>query len=238
MAISIRTVINQALQEPGIIGWDDVADGDDAAMALSVLNQTLAQLNTEQLLPFSRRIVEAPVVGALDLTIGDTDPASSIVAARPLFINRLYHRASASDAVVEVQARPVAQLIGMRPTSGTTGFPSYYAYNPTYPAGTIMLDVIPSTGTLIIVYNAVLETLTSANATPEWPGEYQELITMALARRLASRKQMPADTLANVDNLYKAALNRVKTLNGRTQVPHFGGYSRNWAGTSRLIAGV
>lgn len=239
MSISVAQVINQALWEPGINSWGDPADGDQAAMALTLFNNVVAQLNTENFLPFAQTVTDFTTTGDIENSIGVTTPASDVAVERPVIISKCFWLGTTSSTPQELTKLPWGQLISTRKPTSATGTPMYWSYNSTYPAGTIGFDIIPSTGsTLRIVYNRQLETAATQTDTMPWPPEYQELITLALARRLASANQMPQDTMANIDGLYQQAIARVKSLRSAERVPLLGIPRRPAGWGSNLLTGT
>lgn len=238
--LSIKTIIAESLREIGAIGWNEAAEGDDARIAESILNQVVAALNQEQLLPFSRTITDFPIVSSKrTYSIGTTTVPSDIVADRPLFINRIYWVPAGSSTPQEIIQCDLQGIIARSTSTGTSGTPTIYAYNPTYPAGTIHFEVNPSAGgSLRILSNKALEQVTSSS-TPEWPPEYQQLLTLATARKLGSRRQAPQDTLANIDALYKEELSKLKYSNSRNMMGILNvqgaGLGSGWKGN--LLAG-
>lgn len=220
--ISIKTVIVEALREIGAVSWNEEAEGDDAKIAESILNQVVAGLNQEQLLPFSRVITNFTVTAPQRVfTIGQVPSPGTpadIVADRPLHLTGVYWVPSGSSTPSELIGVDLASLITRGTTTASTGMPSIFAYNPTYPAGEIHLDINPSPGgALRILANKSLE-IVNSNSKPAWPPEYTQLLILALARKLGSRRQAPADTLANIDALYKEELSILKYSNSRNQM--------------------
>lgn len=238
MSISIKTVITQALQEPGILAIGEEADGDKGQLALSLLNQVVAQLNTEQLIPFSKMIVTHNTTGSVSYTIGVTNPASDINYVRPIFINKVLYRPNGISNPLEVTQLPIGELLQRQLSVGSTGTPLFYAYDGGYPAGTIYFDIAPSAGSQItIVYNKALPVISAATEVVDWPDEYQDMITMALARKIATRLQMPQDTIANCDKLFQEALDRVKTNQSRAQIPTYTAQFRRAGFKGNILAG-
>lgn len=228
MSAIIRNIVNQAYQLPGIISDDEVADGSMSAMALIKLNELLAQLNIQQLFPYSQRVVSFTIptiknsytIG-IPLNIGDA-PAD-IAEERPCYINRIYFYPSGLATPINVQHLELADLIGARSSMQVSGTPNYFAVNQTYPYSEILFDVKPNVGNLLqIVYNASIPSVT-INSVLAIPPEYNDLLVTGLARKLCILKQMPAETLQSVDILYKDAVSMIKQSNGRNQIPTLDG---------------
>lgn len=224
--ISIVTLIEASLAEIGAIAWGETADGTDAKIAASLLNPIIATLNTEQLLPFSRKIVKHTVTTPSRLiTIGQVPSPGTpadIVAQRPAALNALFWGSNATSAPIPVVQADIPSLIERSSATTNAGVPSFFAYNPTYPAAELHFDISVQGGsTLTLVYNAELEQV-GPNSTPNWPPEFFNLLKYALAQKLASLRQCPSDTLANVQYLYTVEYEATKANNSRSQLALLG----------------
>jgi hypothetical protein len=217
--IIIKQVLSQAAQLSGIISVDEQLDGTLGAMALIKLNEILAQLNLDQLFPYSKKIVSyTPASQKLSYTIGIANPVADIQEVRPAFINRILAYPGGSSTPFNVQQIALEDLLSRQlPTSSST--PSGFAVNPSFPLAEIHLDVKPTQGmSFLIVYNAELPQMT-INSQLEAPLEYTDVLVTALARKLAVLQQMPEETISLVNTLYNEAITRVRTANSRNQVP-------------------
>ena len=221
MSAIIRNIVNQAYQLSGIISIDEEADGTDSAMAVIKLNELLAQLNVEQLFPYSRKIINYTITGAKPFyTIGtDLVLTADIAEERPCFINRMTYRYTSQSIPMCVQQIDLPDLLERQRSLGATGTPIYFATNPTYPLTEIYFDIIPTTGSILqIIYNAPIPQIT-INSTLAVPPEYNDVMVTGLARKLAVLKQMPVESITNIDLLWKEAISRVKDNNSRNQGP-------------------
>lgn len=224
MSVIIRNTLNQSHQLLGLIAEDEVIDGASSAMALIKLNELLAQLNVQQLFPFSQKVVSytVPTVQGsftigLPLNIGD--PAADIAEERPCFINRVFFYPSGLSTPINVQHLDLPDLISSRSSMTSSGTPRFFALNNTYPYATIYFDVMPSPSNVLqFVYNSAVPQV-NINSTLAVPPEYNDLLVSGLARKIAVLNQVPADTLQSVDILYKDAISIVKQSNGRNQIP-------------------
>jgi hypothetical protein len=222
VAIDIRSVVNQAYQMPGIIALEEVASGQEAAIGVMKLNELVAQLNLDQLLPFTRKVVEVTGVQPQNTyTIGLVDPPviADIAVTRPSFINRLLYYPNGNTMPMNIQQVDLPDLLFRRRTVSAIGTPMYFAVDGGFPLQTIYFDIKPQQGAqFTVIYNEPIPTLT-INTILSAPPEYTQLLVCALARQMAVFKQMPADTLQSMDLLYKEAVTRIKNNNARFQVP-------------------
>lgn len=223
MSIVIRDAITQAYQLAGVYSSapGDVPDGDDTAIGVLQLNLLNTQLNVDQLFPFSREVVQVPVLSSnLSYTIGlGTLPAADFVYQRPAFINRILWYPSGNSAPLNVQQLDLPDLLYTRKSVSSMGAPNYFAFNPKFPNAEILFDIRPMTsGQLSLVYNTEIP-LVTIDSVLQIPAEYADLMTTALARRLSVLKQMPPSIQGSCDVLYKTAVNRVKGSHSRYQVP-------------------
>jgi hypothetical protein len=223
MAI-IRNIVNQAFQLPGIIAADEVAEGTDTALAVIKLNELLAQLNTDALFPFSRKIVTYTIGASkdhysigIDNTVGAT-PAD-IVEERPIFINRILAYPSATAMPINVQQLDINDLLTRQLSADSSGLPAYFAVNPLYPYADIYFDVKPSARYVFkIIYNASIPEVT-INSTLHIPPEYNDVLVTGLARQLCVLKQVDEGNISLVSALYKEAIDRITSANERNQLP-------------------
>lgn len=231
MSAIIRDIINQAAQLPGIIAADEVLDGTDSALAIIKLNEILAQLNVDQLFPYSRKVVSYQIANPkLKYTMGVNNPSSAdIVEERPCFINRILFQYQNTSSPLNIQQLDLPDLLLRQSSVNAVGSPAYFAVNPLYPLVDLYFDCKPQAGsTISIVYNASIPTVT-INDTLAIPPEYNSVLVTGLSRELCVLKQMPNETLANVDILYKTAISRVTANNSRNQLPvlDLGGFNNN-----------
>lgn len=221
MGIDIRSVVNQAYQLTGIIALDEVASGTQAQMAILKLNELIAQANEDQLLPFSRKIVTKQVstsqnsysIGLNGLVTAD------IPDVRPVYINRILYYPSVNSAPMNVQLCDLPDLITRRKTASAVGSPMYYAIDGAYPLCNIYFDIKPQQGSsFTLIYNEPIPDVTISSDAPI-PPEYTGFFIAYLAKHLSVILQMPSDTQANMDALYRDASSRITKANGRSQLP-------------------
>ena len=243
VSIDVNSVINQAYQLPGIIDPDETAGGSDASAALLKLNQAISQLNTEQLIPWARKTVTVSgLAPALSYSMGTqeqpSDPLPDIAASRPLFVNRLLYFPNANTMPLNVQQVDLPDLLYRRKSITASGTPMYFAVDGAYPYTNVNFDIRPQAGSQFsITYNEPVPRCV-LGGTMQAPPEYEDLMICALARKLAVLKQMPSDTLAMIETLYRESVMRVTQANSRLQIPlldDLAGYS-NWR-TNTILTG-
>jgi hypothetical protein len=217
MSAIIRDIINQAGQLANIIDQTEQLEGTDSNIAVTQLNLLLTSLNTEQLFPYSSKIVSYPIVSSLpSYTIGITTPVSMIASERPAFLTRCLYFSSSQSLPVDLVQLALPDLLSH--TRIGSGMPSVFALNPTYPASELFFDLAPSVGSILkLIYNAVIPVVT-INSTLQIPPEYNEVLITGLARKLCVTHSMPAELLQSIDILYKQAIERIFVGNSRNQV--------------------
>jgi hypothetical protein len=219
MSAIIRSIINQAYQLSGIIAMDEVSDGTQTNIALIKLNDILAQLNKDQLFPYSKVIAQyTPSESKHKYTIGMyNNPTADIQYDRPSFINRLVYASSDGAMFLDVQQLDVADLSVRRVPSQS--MPRFFSYNLTYPYAEIHFDCALIAGSKIeIVYNKEIEVV-DINSVLQVPPEYNSVLVTSLARHLSVLNQMPDDVVTRMDILYKDAIGVIKAANIRSQIP-------------------
>ncbi|TRZ51947.1 MAG: hypothetical protein D4S01_03835 [Dehalococcoidia bacterium] len=222
MAIKVSSLINQAYQMIGVVDDDESANGTQNATGLLWLNQTLAQLNVNQLFPYSREVIEYPIqTPKLSYTLGDDESApADILGARPAFINRVLFQCAGSALPYEVYNQDLPDLYAKRRSARAQGAPQYVAYNPKYPDGELLFDIAPQAGgSLIVIYNTEIPFIVSSNETLAIPAEYSMFLACSLGLALAVNNQVDASIKLGVMALRDEAEATIETSNGRNQIP-------------------
>jgi len=217
----VKNLINQAYAQIRVIDDGEEADGLDAATGVTLLNQILAQANSDQLFPFFQVVLSYPIaVSGSNLTIGaGIAPAANIPALRPEFVNRVLYTAPGGSMPMTLNRLDVPDLLG-RSSTVSGAHPQCFAYNAGYPNGTLMFDhPLNGTGTLTIVYMQEIPAVTMDTDLTTVPPKYDDFLVCSLARRLAVRKARPPEIVANADSLYNSAKSFIVSSNGRSQVP-------------------
>ena len=238
MGIEVRSIVSQAHQMAQITSreFSEEPDGNWAEMAVIDLNNIISQLNEDQLLPFSRVIVQY-IIQSLksSFTIGkDNDNPLNIADIdydRPAYINQLLARSSANNAPYPVYQLDITDLRLRMASTDSSGCPTAFAVDGGYPFMTIYFDVKPSVGyQLELIYNKELPKV-GINDTLQIPASYSDLFVTALARRLTMNGN--AELYSRIDDEYNKCCNRIRIANSRTQIPLIGGllssdYNRGW----------
>ena len=217
----VKNLINQAYAQIRVIDDGDEADGVDAAVGVTLLNQILAQANSDQLFPFFQVVLSYPIgVSSQSVTIGaGSAPVADIPALRPEFVNRVLYTAPGGSMPTTLNRLDIPDLLG-RSSTVAGAHPSCFAYNAGYPNGTLIFDhPLNGTGTLTIVHMQELPAVDINSDLTTIPPKYDDYLVSALARRLAVRKMRPPEVVANCDSLYEAAKSFIVSSNGRSQVP-------------------
>ena len=229
MSINVRSIVTQAYQMAKIISSDfaDSVSGTQATQAVQTLNQIVAQLNTDQIFPFTRVVVNYPVVTPkMSYTIGiDTENAvplvADIVAERPEFVQRLFYKVNPTSAPCDITQVDYNDIIGMQVNAYSVGMPSAYAVDGGYPLMNILLNMKPQAGSTIqVVYTKEIPFFNIDDVIAA-PVRYAAALVPALARVLALNQ--PAELLSGIDVLYKENIKMLKQANMRAQLPLPGG---------------
>jgi len=216
----VKDLINQAYSQIRVIDDGDEADGVDAAVGVTLLNQILAQANSDQLFPFLQTILSYPImVSSNTLTIGAGTPTANVVGVRPEIVSRILYTAPAATQGVQLRRMELSDLFARSKT--TAGDPTCFAYNPGYPNGSLIFDrpLVSGTGTLTIIYIQGLSAVTISSDLTTVPPKYDDFLVCSLARRLAVRKMRPPEVVANADSLYNSAKEYILSSNGKLVVP-------------------
>ena len=223
MSISIQSVVQLAYQQVGMTMSNEQVNGDDGAMAISLLNNLLHQWNVDAFLPWTREVVTAkPSAQQITYTIGIQEigfPAPDISAIRPDFINRLLYYPSVNTRPMNVQQQDLSDLLYRQTVVTAIGTPLFFALDGNYPYQTLYFDIKPQAGSQwIMIYNAPIQDV-SISTKLSAPMEYMELFITGLARKLCAYFQLPSDTCANAKVLWEEAFNRIRRANSRSKIP-------------------
>lgn len=238
MGIEVRSVVSQAHQMAQITSreFSESPDGNWSSQAILDLNNIISILNEDQLFPFSRQIVQYSISALKNgFTIGkdEDDPLNiaDIDYDRPAYINEILVRSSANNAPYRIRMLDLTDLRAYMASTDSSGCPTVFAVDNSYPFCTIYFDVKPSVGyQLELIYNKELGKV-GINDTMSIPSSYSDLLVTALARRLAFNSNQ--ELYARIDDEYNKCCNRIRLANSRTQIPLVGGlissdYNRGW----------
>lgn len=205
-------VIIAAFQELGIIVSGGSPNANDLSWALGKLNRMLKSWSTDGInLHYRTEESFSLVSGTPSYTIGS---GATFNTVRPNVIEKAFIRDSGHDYPVGI--RPAAEYWTLAEKS-TEDRPLKLYYDPTYPNGTIYLYYTPSdTDPLHIVSQKPLLTYVSAATEISLPGEYEDMLVLNLAIRLASRYGKAISGELRLDA--KSALGSVRALNLGNQI--------------------
>lgn len=224
MSIKVNSLVSQAhiMAQLTSAETGEEPDGQSSAQAVLMLNNIMQQLNEDQLLPFSRMIVNYPVIQAKNsysIGIDEDNPlnVADIAYDRPQFINAINIRLSSNSVPYRVNQISLVDLRARMSSTDSSGTPCFYAVDNAYPLCNIYFDVKPVAGySLELIYNKEIPEVKIGD-TLQMPSSYNDLFVTALASRLAFNAN---DSLrARIDLEYNRCVNRIKIANSRTQIP-------------------
>ena len=224
MSIQVNSLVSQAhiMAQLTSAEMGEEPDGQSSAQSVLMLNNIMQQLNEDQLLPFSRMIVNYPVVSAKNsysIGIDEDNPSNiaDIAYDRPQFINAINVRLSSNSAPYRVTQVSLVDLRARMSSLDSSGTPVFFAVDNAYPLSNIYFNVKPIVGySLELIYNKEIPEVKIGD-TLQMPASYNDLLVTALASRLAFNAN---DSLrARIDQEYNRCVNRIKIANSRTQIP-------------------
>lgn len=205
-------VITAAFQELGIIVSGGTPNTNDLTWGLGKLNRMLKSWSTDGI-NLHYRIEESfsLVSGTPSYTIGS---GATFDTERPLAIERAFIRISGHDYPLGI--RPISEYWSLSEKS-TQDRPVKLYYDPTYSLGTIYFYYTPDSAyALHLISQKPLLTYVSAATEISLPGEYEDMLVLNLALRLASRygKAISRELRLDAQN----ALGNVRALNLGSQM--------------------
>lgn len=172
-------IINQALRDVGAIGLAQTAEAEDAAAALSTLNQMLGQWQVDGLAVYTFKDVSFPATGAGAYTIG---AGGSVNRARPDSLEGAFWRSGSVDYPLEViNSFEDYQLLTQK---ALTGQPCAIHYQPTYPLGAVYVYPSPTSGDIHLTIREEFSEYASAAADLGLPKKYELAVRLSLAELL------------------------------------------------------
>jgi len=228
-------LIAAALRTARITDPLEVPTSEEAAVGLAELNSLLETWDAETLLPYAERFVEALLpAGQTVYTIGP-DVGADIVSDRPISITGLQRLGSSAwIALSELSVSDYANNV----VDTLEGVPNRFVYNPTTPAGSIIMLPTPMAALTVRVTYQVKMTGLALDTDLAFPPGYAPAIQWDLARILAPMFHIP-DT-ADIEReaiRRKAIIKRVNDQPARlgTGLAPLGRYAR---GRFDIRAGV
>lgn len=208
MSISVRNLIQDALTTIKIVAIGQSVEADDAQIAESELNAVISRLNLDDYFSFSNTVVEyTPSASSFTYTLG---LSGDIVVERPIRLERVYYSQTQNNNESLFQIS-VPDIYGKRNLTSFS-FPTFYAYEPSLPSGTIHFDSqIPGGTALTIIYKKAIP-LVNINSTLDIPSEYNDPIKWTLCEILAGRYGKPIELIGFCSNQAQASLRRIKSI--------------------------
>lgn len=174
-SLTSRQIITEALENIGAVALGDTPSSEDAAKALSVLNQMVKTWGTQGHL---WTLTE----GSVSL-VADTASYVLTAARRVISVRR---RTSSQDIPLGVLTRD--QYYNL-PNKSSSGYPISYYFDPQRSTKTLYVWQVPTaaivaTTTLQYTYQRVIEDLDDLDNDPDFPQEWMETLVYGLAARL------------------------------------------------------
>ena len=180
-------LIKAALLDLGVLAAGEDPTAAEADDALNALNRLIDKLAANHLAIWSETRTETAIVASqASYTVGS---GGNVNIARPVFLEdvRYQDTSPTPDQEYPLDKLTDAQWQGIGDKDLTSGVPSAWYYNPTYPTGTLYLWPIPTGTTLqLVTYTKTALTEFAALSTSfSLPPGYREMLVTNLAVRLA-----------------------------------------------------
>lgn len=213
MTIKVKTLIIDSYKRTGRLA-ERMADLDASRLAIGLqeLNDIIQRYNVEEYFPFTIKKSELNVSQLkFDWTVGTS--ASDFNIDRPIKISSLYFKPSQNAIAINLLQVSVNDIDLYKVGSQASGMPRYFAYDAGYPEATIMFNVQPQVGSVLIAtYNESLPEL-EIDDDLTIPLEYNDLLKWSLAYNIAVRSGMEqTDTMFFMKERDRA-LNSIKSKN-------------------------
>lgn len=175
-----RDLVTGALRKINAVGKGASLDADEAADALSVMNQMLSMWSV------SGGMIYAETIETFNLTSGDGEytigSGANFNTTKPTRIISAYVTVGTTDyPLIQFDGKQYAD-IGDKTTSGT---PDVFYYDNGYDTGKIKLYPVPVSGTITIHSEKPLASFTNLDTPFLMPPEYQLAIESNLAILMA-----------------------------------------------------
>lgn len=177
---TVNDIITAALKDINVLGAGETASSEDAADALTMLNQMLGQWQAQAVYVYGQRLVTFNCDGSQTYAIG---PGATVDTTLPTAIDSAnYVLNNISYPVAVIESREDYQNITLKTIVGT--IPSAIFYQRDWPQGTIYVWPQPGTGSLVLVCKDVLTQYTSLADDTNVPPEYALAMRFSLAELL------------------------------------------------------
>lgn len=204
----------------------ETTDATEYNIGLDEINDVIYQLNIEHYLTFTRTEVDFITSGGkLEFTIGTS--GCDITADRPVAITAAYIRANESSIFQDLTQVSIEDLYKFRRSNAASGLPSFFAYDPKFPNGTIKFDVnIQGGATVTLVYDKEFPELELNDKVTTIPNEYNDLIKNMLAESLMVRNKIDTTQVSTRINDTKVKIKRKIAQNKRRTWATLNNYQR------------
>lgn len=162
--------------------------------------------------------------------------AGNLAVARPMDIYSIQARVSGNDYDIEKISFEQYQGILIKDTE--SDFPQVFAYQPTYPNGTIYLNPVPTSNITIRITSLKPLSALTLDGTVSLPEGYEEMIQYNLAVRLAPiHGVVPTQEIKDLAFNSKQAINILNSEDNEMRpdylAPDSGSYDAYWKEINR-----
>lgn len=210
-SLTSRQIISEALENIGVTSIGDTPAAEDAAKAMSVLNQLIKTWGTQGLL---LQKTEGSVTLVDDTASYASSPVS--LARRILSVRR---RTSGLDTPLEPLSYEEYQDL---PNKTQNAQPTSYFFDPQRATRTLYVWPVPdatiaASTTLKITYQRVIEDVDALDNDPDFPQEWMEALVYGLAARLIVPYRMMVTDPAGANEIKERAAVLFQTLQADSQ---------------------
>jgi hypothetical protein len=235
VAMTARQIVNNALQEIGVLAQGETANADDAAAALTILQRLVDSLGAERQAIFQiLRTVKALTSGTRDYTIGT---GGDINIVRPAYIDAaavILDSTATIPIELAIEVFSDAQWEGIRLKTFAAGVVSGIYYDRADAAGLATISTFPTINIanvqLVIYTPKALVGFVDLTTDYVFPPGYADAFHYELAYRLQRPFGKPADP--QIEKEKGDAWARVKranlSLSELALDPMFAGQSQSW----------
>lgn len=216
--MTIRDLITSTLQDLGVIAAGEQPSAEDAADALSRLQDWVDGLATEGLTVYTVTRTTWTLTTAASYTVGTGGTINIPRPTGPEAIQNIGYQDTALSPVAEMLlGRPLTEdqyaAIAQKTLEGP--YPARFYYNPTYPLGTLKPWPIPTSGTLegVIYAPTPLTEPASLDTVIALPPGYRRFYRTNLALEIADAFDAAVTPL--MDRKARDAKNAIKRANLR-----------------------
>lgn len=224
-----QTIVNDALQEIGVLAEGETASATMADNALRALNRIMGLLSNDKSFAYSDTAISLALTGQTSFTVGAT---GDLAADRPIRIDSAYVIRDGITYPVEVIGSDKWDEIPYKATTGSV--PEVIYYNATMVNGIVYPYPVSTGCTLYLRTSSLVTSFATLGTALSMPPGYEEYLIKALAVNISP--QYPAGVLSKLTQL--AAINALKVIKRTNkQIPRLSiDPALNGGGTSGLAA--